>query len=129
MRIGFIGDFKDEFRKEVEKEYKKYVIEFVEGIPSKSKTNTSCKRFCEVNGNKLKQFPIIWDDMRNCKEAKVNRMGNKYNPAAGKNRDKDMVEYLSKSKYKKLYISINAKYGEYAKWLAKQYNVPVQIVA
>ena len=49
--------------------------------------------YAEFKSLPIKEFPVNWDDISNCKVPKTNRYGKQYNPSAGFERNAKMVEY------------------------------------
>lgn len=49
--------------------------------------------WADINSIPVKEFLVMWDDISNCDNVKINKWGKKYNPSAGFERNKKISEY------------------------------------
>lgn len=131
MRIGMYGlnNLKaDEFEavmEYVKKKFRRYSIEFIEGITNEVATNTELKKYCTENEIKLEQIPARWDDLRGCKFPRTNKFGRPYNPNAANRRDEEIINTVAREKKGAMVIVTNSedKYAAYNAWLCNNKNI------
>ena len=136
MRIGFYGmeniseQERNELFERIQEKYKKYVLEFVEGIQNENATNTDLNNYGIEHDVKVVQIPARWSDLTGCKFPKTNKAGLPYNPGAANRRDQEVIQYLKEHKKNMMVIVTNEKdrFAGYNAWLAGQYEVPVYML-
>ena len=138
MRIGFYGmsrvaeEQRADIYNRIMNQYKKYVLEFVEGVQNESQkaSDTELKAFCEENEVKINQIATRWNDLTGCKFPRTDKYGKPFNAEAGYRRDRELIDYLKGHKKNMLVIMFdkNDKYAGYSAWYAQEHGVPVYML-